>query len=204
MPTAQSARDVGAAIRAARRAKGVSQAQLAERAGVGRQWLVAVEKGHHRAELGKVAALLSALDIRLAFGPTPPPPDPARTWLTAADAAEAIREELGRGDTDFALRILGRALSDLRTLTDRDDVEAFLAEPPSTGDHRWDTLLAASIGRTCRQAGIPAPAWTDAAPLRSWWFPVFDPILTARTIQHTPVDLAARGIWLDGRALEVV
>lgn len=204
MPTAQDARDVGASIRAARRARGLSQAQLAERARVGRQWLVAVEKGHDRAELGLVVAVLRALDIRLTLRPAAPPPDPARTWLTAADTAEAIRAELDRGDPDFALRILARALSELRALSDPDDRAAFLAEPPSTGDHRWDTLLAASIGRTCRQAGIPAPAWTDAPALRSWWFPVFDPILTARTMQRTSVDLAARGIWLDSRALEVV
>ena len=204
MPTAQDARDVGAAIHAARRAQGVSQAQLAEKAGVGRQWLVAVEKGHARAELGKVAEVLDALGLQLTIGRRLPPPDAARTWLTAADTAGAIREELARGDTDFALRILARALSDLRALVDPDDLAAFLAEPPSTGDHRWDTLLAASIGRACRQARIPAPAWTDAPPLRSWWFPVFDPILTARTMQRTPVDLAARGIWLDARALEVV
>jgi len=31
-----------------------------------------------------------------------------------------------------------------------------------------------------------------------------DPILTARTMQRTPVDFAARGIWLDTNALEIL
>lgn len=201
MVIARDARDVGAAIRAARRAHGFTQAQLAEKAGVGRQWLVAVERGHDRAEIGKIAAVMQALGLGFAVRAGAAATDPARTWLTVADAAEAIREELDRGDRDFALRVLARALSDLRRTPS--DIDAFLAEPPSTGDNRWDTLLAASVGRECRRAGIPAPPWTDVAPLPSWWFPVFDPILAARTMQRTPVDLAARGIWLEGRALEI-
>ncbi|WP_370524013.1 type II toxin-antitoxin system Y4mF family antitoxin [Cellulomonas sp. APG4] len=203
MTATRSAADTAAAIRAARRARGLTQAQLAERAGVGRQWLVALEKGHDRAELGKVIAVLSALGLTLATRETPTPPA-HRTWLTAGDAADAIREELERGDTDFALRLLGRALSEFGNLTDPGDRAAFLAEPASTGDHRWDTLVAASIARACRKAGLRPPEWTRTRPLDSWWFPVYDPVLTARTMQRTPVDLAAHGIWLDERALEVV
>lgn len=203
MPAIRSTPDAGAAIRSARRAAGLTQAELARRAGVGRQWLVALEKGHERAELGKVLAVLQALGLDLTTGPDRPAPT-GRTWLTARDVAEAIREELDRGDRDFALRLLGRALRELTGLTDPADRAAFLEEPPSTGDHRWDTLVAAAIARTCREAGIPAPAWTRTEPLAAWWFPVHDPVLTARTMQRTPVDLAARGIWLDERALAVV
>lgn len=85
---------------------------------------------------------------------------PRRTWLTATDAAEAIREELGRGDTDFSLRLLARALDDFRGLSDPAERAAFLAEPPSTGDHRRDTLLAVAVGRACRRASVAAPEWT--------------------------------------------
>ena len=203
MPAMRNAADVGAAIRAARRAEGLTQAQLAERAGVGRQWLVALEKGHDRAELGKALAVLAALGLRAGTHAESAPPS-RRTWLTAPDAAEAIREELDRGDTDFALRLLARALNDFRSLTEPDERAAFLAEPPSTGDRRWDTLLAATVGRACRQASVTAPEWTRTRPLTSWWFPVFDPVLTARTMQRTPADLASKGIWLDERALAVV
>ncbi len=203
MPAMRNAADVGAAIRAARRAEGLTQAQLAERAGVGRQWLVALEKGHDRAELGKALAVLAALGLRAGTHAESAPPS-RRTWLTATDAAQAIREELDRGDTDFALRLLARALNDFRSLTEPDERAAFLAEPPSTGDRRWDTLLAATVGRACRQASVTAPEWTRTRPLTSWWFPVFDPVLTARTMQRTPADLASKGIWLDERALAVV
>lgn len=203
MGATRDAGDLGATIRAARRERRLTQAQLAARAGVGRQWLVALEGGHERAELGRTMAVLGALGLTLTVREdTPPPPD--RTWSTAVDAAEAIREELVRGDVDFALRLLGRALHDFARLTDPGDRAAFLAEPPSSGDHRWDTLLAVTVRRACGAAGVRAPEWTRTRPLASWWFPVFDPVLTARTIQRTPAALSSKGIWLDERALQVV
>lgn len=203
MSTVRTPADLGAAIRAARRLLDLTQAELAQRAGVSRQWLVAVEQGHGRAELGKVNAVLHA--VGLTFSTRPRQVSDAhqdRTWLTAADAAEVIRTEAAKGDTNFALRTLARAVSDLRRLADPADAELFLAEPPSTGDPRWDTLLAAAVSRECRDLGIDPPQWTRTQPLPSWWFPVFDPVLAARTMQRTPIDFAARGIWLDSRALE--
>lgn len=123
--------------------------------------------------------------------------------MTAAETALAVREELRRGDEHFALRLIARLGADLRSLSRPTDIARCLAEPSSTGDPRWDTLLAAAVGRECRRLGITAPAWTNVAPLPSWWFPLLaDPILTARTMQRTPVDFSVRGIWLDANALE--
>jgi hypothetical protein len=130
---------------------------------------------------------------------------PRRTWLTAREAARAIRRELDAGDEVFALRILARLIADLRTLERPGDTGRCLAPPATTGRRRWDTLLGAAVGRECRHKDLDAPAWTDPPPLAQWWFPVLaDPILTARTMQRTPVDFAARGIWLDAGALETL
>jgi y4mF family transcriptional regulator len=196
----RDATDLGAAIRAARRARGLTQAELAKRAGVGRQWLVTVERGHPRAEFGLLTAVLNELGLELATNGTTPVRRVGRP--TVAETATAIREELIRGDEDFALRLVARCVADLRSLSDSAEIESFLAQPPSSGDQRWDTLLAASIGRQCRRQGITAPRWTHAPALPSWWFPVPDRLLVARTMQRTPIDLSARGIWLDAAALE--
>lgn len=203
MSAVQLPADLGAAIRARRRALRLTQAELAERGGVSRQWLVAVEHGHSRAELGKINAVLEAVGLMLTTRLLPVDNGPTdRRWLTAGDVAEVIRGEVARGDTNFALRTLARALADLRGLADPAAVATALREPPSTGDPRWDALLAAAYGRECRDLGIDSPAWTRVESLRSWWFPVYDPVLTARTMQRTPIDFAARGIWLDESALE--
>lgn len=63
--------DLGLAIRERRRQLGLSQAELAARAGVGRQWLVAVEHGKPRAEIGLVLALLDALGCALTVTEVP-------------------------------------------------------------------------------------------------------------------------------------
>ena len=57
--------DLGLVIRARRRKLGLSQTELARKAGVGRQWVVSIERGKPRAELGLVLRTLSALDLSL-------------------------------------------------------------------------------------------------------------------------------------------
>jgi y4mF family transcriptional regulator len=57
--------DLGAAIRDRRRQLSLDQATLAERIGVSRQWVIAIERGRNRAELGLVLRALNALGIHL-------------------------------------------------------------------------------------------------------------------------------------------
>jgi len=59
----RSVRDLGAAIKGARQHRGFTQAQLAARAGVTRQWIIAVEKGKSTAEVGGVLRTLAALGL---------------------------------------------------------------------------------------------------------------------------------------------
>lgn len=61
----RSATDFGAAIRDRRKRLKLDQASFAKRIGVSRQWVIEVERGHARAELGLVLRALDDLDIRL-------------------------------------------------------------------------------------------------------------------------------------------
>ena len=61
--------DLGLAIRDRRRKLKLSQAELARKVGVGRQWVVAIEHGKSRAELGLVLRTVSALDLPLTIDP---------------------------------------------------------------------------------------------------------------------------------------
>ena len=58
--------DLGAVIRDRRRQLGLGQAELAQRIGVIRQWIVGVERGRARAELGLVLRTLDELGIPFA------------------------------------------------------------------------------------------------------------------------------------------
>lgn len=71
----------GAIIRARRQERGLSQQSLAEATGVSRKFIVDLEAGHERAELGKTMAVLHTLGVSLTA--TEPIPrgsdyDPAR------------------------------------------------------------------------------------------------------------------------------
>lgn len=61
-----SLRDIAAIVRGRRRDLGLSQAQVAARARVSRQWVSGFEAGKATAEIGLVIRLLDALDLRLA------------------------------------------------------------------------------------------------------------------------------------------
>jgi y4mF family transcriptional regulator len=58
-------RDLGAIIRDYRRRRGWGQQGLADKIGVSRQWVVAIEKGKARAEIGLVLRALDVLGIAL-------------------------------------------------------------------------------------------------------------------------------------------
>ena len=57
--------DLGAVIQDRRKRLGLGQAELAEKIGASRQWVVGIERGHSSAELGLALRTLDALGIRL-------------------------------------------------------------------------------------------------------------------------------------------
>jgi HTH-type transcriptional regulator / antitoxin HipB len=58
--------DLGALIRDRRSKLGLDQKSLAAKVGVSRQWIVEVEKGKPRAEIGLVLRTIDSLGIQLA------------------------------------------------------------------------------------------------------------------------------------------
>jgi len=60
-----TAEDLGLIIRERRHELRLEQSALAKRVGVSRQWIVAVEKGKQRAEVGLLLRTLHALDLVL-------------------------------------------------------------------------------------------------------------------------------------------
>lgn len=135
---------IGAAIREERLEHELTQAQLASRAHVSREWLSGVERGERTgAELSKVLRVLSALDLELSIAstkegaavaapakrseeattPTPPPLttlDATHKALTAAAILGARATRFARSttlDQNDALREAMRQASE--TMTDR-------------------------------------------------------------------------------------
>lgn len=59
-----NARELGILVRHRRDELGLTQAEIASRAGVSRQWLIQVEQGKGTAELDRVIRLLRVLGLR--------------------------------------------------------------------------------------------------------------------------------------------
>ena len=62
---------LGWEVKRLRKAAGLSQAELAERAGVSRKWVVLCEQGHVRGEIGKLMMVVRALGLELRFDRPP-------------------------------------------------------------------------------------------------------------------------------------
>jgi HTH-type transcriptional regulator / antitoxin HipB len=67
-----SVRELAAVVRSLRREKGWTQGTLAREAGVGREWVIHLEKARPRVEFGLVMATLKALGVRLNIEPHTP------------------------------------------------------------------------------------------------------------------------------------
>jgi hypothetical protein len=76
-------------------------------------------------------------------------------------------------------------------------------EPPSTGDERWDVLLAALAEHLAARDGRGAPAWSEPRRLRRFWFPFNTPAARADAVVHAPAAFRRRGVFVSALELEV-
>src|SRR2546430_17595653 len=74
----RTTRDIGAAVRGRRKDLGLSQADLAARAGVSRRWVYQLEAGKQTAALGLVLRVLDQIDIGLSLDSARKTPDSER------------------------------------------------------------------------------------------------------------------------------
>jgi HTH-type transcriptional regulator/antitoxin HipB len=73
MAIIRSTEDLGRVIHERRLELGYTQKQLADRAGVTRQWIASIEKGRDRAELGPVLRTIFQLGLDTDVRPAPDP-----------------------------------------------------------------------------------------------------------------------------------
>ena len=190
----------GAIIRARRTARGLSQQSLADRAGVSRKFLIDLEAGHDRAELGKTLAVMSALGLSLAA--TDPIPrgsdfDPARR-----DYATTFRRLIDERDFEFAIKMLADYANASLTAG-----RPLLQRSPRLKDPHWSAALAGITNYTAHRLGQQAPSWTRRIKaLDAAWMPAesYRSIRTPMkelTRTETPPELSALNVFIRERSL---
>ena len=130
-----------------------------------------------------------------------------RGWMTPPSAAREIRRALRQGDDLWALKMTLQSRDHLRELLRADDDAggAWAAAPRSTGDRKWDALLAALTEREFDEVGRDSPSWAAAEDrhlggLDEWVLPSL--LLTADQVRAaTPPQLAEHGVFAAERDL---
>ena len=190
----------GALIRRQRMNQGLTQQALADAAGVSRKFLIDLESGHERAELGKTMAVLAALGLSLATA-TPIPRgsdhDPERR-----DYAATFAHLLATNDFEFAIKMLADYASA--------SIKAgrpLLQRSPQLKDPQWSAALAGITNYTAHRLNQTAPDWTRRIkPLKEAWMPaesyrnIREP-MKQLTQSETPHELAVMNVFIRERSL---
>lgn len=185
------------AIGGARRRAGLTQAQLAKLAGTSQSAIAAYESGKREPTLPTLQRMIRATgqEARLVIEPDP-------VIYRLADLAVHIKAAEGES------RRLRLVFEFLRGAADDGFPLELLvsAEPPATGDPRYDAMLAAIAEDLCFHADLPAPSWVhDSSRFfdGAWW--VSDlPSARAAALVHTPASYRRRGVMIERRDLESV
>lgn len=186
-------------LRSARRRSGLSLAAVARAAGTSATNVSAYERGAKRPNDATLARLRAAVRAGSES------PIHRNRLVTVPAAAAAIRSGLRHGwSIADLLRIVRELRSNAKHLRSDTDLDAFYAQPSTTGDRRWDAMLAGVTEMDALRNGRDIPPWARGHDLPHLWFVGSSPSLHPHALVHTPSPLAVRGIVLDGAALESV
>lgn len=186
-------------LRERRRAAGLTLDQLARATGTAAPNISAYERGTKRPNTRTRSRLIAAIEAGADS------PIHCRHLLTVPAASALLRRGLGAGWSNAELlRVVRQLRTDWAAMATDEDRVAFLAEPSTTGDRRWDTLLDGAVEDLALEANLPIPAWTRRGALPTFWFLSPAPGLDAYVFARTPLSLQVRGVMVDRAELEAV
>ncbi len=129
-----------------------------------------------------------------------------RTLQTVSETALQVRRCLDAAKQQEALRWVAQFVDEFDHASQADRSGLVAAEPPSTGDPRWDALLAGVVEHLCFHHDLPTPEWTlrPSRFLERWWFVTPYRSLHASAFVSTPPALANRGVFIHESSLRSV
>ncbi|MER3388572.1 MAG: helix-turn-helix transcriptional regulator [Microcella sp.] len=183
--------------RAARRARGVSQTQLAALTGLPASNISFIESGRRVPRVDTLESLLRRSGSRLTISPT------LRT--TALEASTEIRRWLVAGDRPQAFRTWLAFNDDLAAETPTNRVVLTAYPPEPTGDALYDAALAGLTEYRLGEVGAPLPPWVDSATQLDEPRVLSDSrYVTASSLGTIPDEFARRGVLIDAESLRSV
>jgi transcriptional regulator with XRE-family HTH domain len=182
-------------LRGARRAAGITQLELAGRAGTAQPAVAAYESGGKTPNLATLERLLGACEYDMEVLARP---RIRRGAASLAELAQTIERDLEQSREQDALRLLFGFADDFRGSSRPGRIALLRDEPPGTGDMRFDAALAGVAEFFAVEGTISAPAWVNGSGrfVEPWWFVASRPAFHAYTLANTPAVFARHGVFI--------
>lgn len=184
-------------VRRIRDESGLSLRVLAEAAGLAASTVHRIERGQLSPTTSTLDRIASAAGFRLRVEPS------LDHAASIVGLARAIRNDIAAGYETWPVR----RSSELVRRFNRGDTDTrrrmLAAEPPGTGDPRWDAFVAALAEWLAVRSQVPAPAWvyrTDRYLSAGWWV---SPMASIRAWQYagSPAAFQDRGVYIHRESL---
>jgi len=178
-------------LRTARLNKGLSQRALAKECNVSQPAIARVESAVEQATLERLESWLRPLGSRITLVPF-------RT-RTVWEAVEVIRDELAHDGFRHAIREVVQLADDLRSADPATRVALCINPPSTTGDQRFDALVAGITDEILSWDALPRPTWISDLRwyLQEPWDVEDVPALQQEARDATPPNIAQHGVFLD-------
>lgn len=183
-------------VAAVRRRAGLTQQALAERAQTTQSTIAAYEAGAKEPSVRTMTRIAAAAGLAVTW-------DLVATSSLTVRTVQQVAESLSDGANKEAFRLVADLAARLDRLSRDEFVDDTRPDPGSTGDRRWDALVAGIVERGAHRVGVRAPSWT-AVPHRfldeSWFVSPYRS-LHASALGETPPELAKRGVLVHESSL---
>jgi transcriptional regulator with XRE-family HTH domain len=185
--------EFSALIRSARQAAGITQLEVAQRAGTAQPAVAAYESGARTPSLTTLVRLLGACehDVEVVTHPRI-----RRGAASLAGLSPTIHQDLEENREQDALRLLFGFADDFRGSSRPGAIELIAEEPAATGDSRFDAMLAGVAEFFAAERAIPAPGWVERPNrfVEPLWFVSSRPEFDAYTLANTPATFTRHGV----------
>lgn len=182
-----------------RQERGLTQSEVAARLGTSQPVIARLEAGGRDPRLSTLERYARVLGVDLDLRAT------SSAGLVSS-LAERIRARLVR-EAESPTTTFREVIQFIDDAADVDGVElrrALKREPLSTGDRRWDAVVASAVDWVSSVGGITPPRWTSAA---RWRLPKPGWVLSPHERLHglirdeTPEEFARHGVYVDQASL---
>lgn len=184
-------------VRKARAETGLSVRALAAAAGVAASTVHRIEKSELEPTVDTLRCILEAAGMRLRVEPE------LDYAASLVGLARSIRDDIARDDRTWPVRKAAELVTRFRRADPGTRHRMITAEPPSTGDQRWDAFVAAVAEWLAVQHEVEVPDWAynrNRYLRRGWWI---TPMASMRAWEYagSPASFKNRGVYIHRESL---